>query len=327
MDRRRFLLTSLAGAVATPLAAGAQRVGKVYRIGFLGTTLPTPLTLPLWEAFLEGLREGGYVEGQNLFIERRYSEGKAERFTDFASEFVRLPVDAIVVSSTPAAMAAKQATGTIPIVMVYVGDPVGSGLVASLARPGGNVTGLSSQAEQGGKAVQLLHEVAPGASRIAVMWDPSNPSHVRSFKDVEASAKTLRLEVRSYPVRTPDELESALAAIEREQATAFLPFDSQVAFVNRRRLVEFAARNRLPAVYLVRAYANEGGLMSYGPSLADLFRRASTYVAKIFKGAKPGDLPIEQPTKFEFVINLKTAKALGLTIPPTLLARADQVIE
>ena len=327
MHRRTFLRTVAGTLIAAPLAAEAQQAGKVYRIGFLGTTVPTPATLPLWEAFQEGLREGGYVEGQNLFIERRYSEGRAERFTDFASEFVRLQVDAIVVSSTPAAKAAKQATGTIPIVMVYVGDPVGSGLVASLARPGGNVTGLSSQAEQGGKQLQLLHETAPGASRVAVIWDPSNPSRLRSVKDVEASGQVLRIEVRSHSVRTPDELEIVLTAIERERATAFMPFDSQVAFVHRRRLVEFAARNRLPAVYAVRAYANDGGLMSYGPSLPDLFRRASTYVAKILKGAKPGDLPVEQPTKFELVINLKTAKTLGLTIPPSVLQRADQVIE
>src|SRR5262249_6097627 len=314
--------------LAAPLGAGAQQAAKVYRIGYLGITPPTPVTLPLWEAFQKGLREGGYVEGQNLFIERRYSEGKSERFTDFASELVRLRVDAIVVSSTPAAKAAKQATGTIPIVMVGVGDPVGSGLVASLARPGGNVTGLSGQqAEQGGKAVQLLHEVTPGASPVAVIWDPSNPPHVRSFKDVEASAHTLRIEVRSHPVRTPDELEIALAAIERERAPAFLPFDSPVAFANRRRVVEFAVRNRLPAVYATRAYAIDGGLMSYGPSLADLFRRASTYVAKILKGIKPGDLPVEQPTKFELVINLKTAKALGLTIPQSLLVRADEIIQ
>ena len=327
VHRRPFLRTVAGTLIAAPLAAEAQQAGKVYRIGFLGTPVPTPATLPLWEAFQEGLREGGYVEGQNLFIERRYSEGRAERFTDFASEFVRLQVDAIVVSSTPAAKAAKQATGTIPIVMVYVGDPVGSGLVASLARPGGNVTGLSSQAEQGGKQLQLLHETAPGASRVAVIWDPSNPSHLRSVKDVEASGQVLRIEVRSHSVRTPDELEIVLTAIERERATAFMPFDSQVAFVHRRRLVEFAARNRLPAVYAVRAYANDGGLMSYGPSLPDLFRRASTYVAKILKGAKPGDLPVEQPTKFELVINLKTAKTLGLTIPPSVLQRADQVIE
>jgi putative tryptophan/tyrosine transport system substrate-binding protein len=327
MDRRRFLLTSLAGAFAAPVGAEAQRVGKVYRIGYLAVTAPTRGTLPLWEAFQEGLREAGYVDGQNIVIERRYSEGKAERFPDLASEFVRLQVDVIVVTSTPAAKAAKQATGTIPIVMVNVGDPVGSGLIASLARPGGNVTGLSSQSEYGGKALQLLYEVAPGASRIAVLWDPSNPPHLRTLKDVEASAQALRVEVRPYPVRTFDELEIALAAIERERATAFLPFDGQVASVNRIRVVEFAARNRLPAVYSARFYADVGGLMSYGPNLPDLFRRASTYVGKILKGAKPGDLPVEQPTKFELVINLKTAKALGLTIPPSLLARADQVIE
>jgi putative tryptophan/tyrosine transport system substrate-binding protein len=327
VDRRRFLLTSLAGVLATPLAAEAQRVGKVYRIGYLAVTAPVPATLPIWEAFQEGLRERGYVEGQNLVIERRYSEGKAERFPDLASEFVRLQVDVIVATTTPAAKAAKQATGTIPIVMVNVGDPVGSGLIASLARPGGNVTGLSSQSEYGGKLLQLLHEVAPGASRIAVLWDPSIPPHLPALKDVEASGQALRIEVRPYPVRTSDELEIALAAIERERATAFLPFDGQVTSVNRRRLVEFAARNRLPAIYGGRPYADVGGLMSYGPNLPDLFRRASTYVDKILKGAKPGDLPVEQPTKFELVINLKTAKALGLTIPPSLLARADQMIE
>jgi putative ABC transport system substrate-binding protein len=326
MNRRAFV-TGLGAVLAAPLAAEAQEAGKVYRIGYLAVTAPTPATLPFWEALQEGLREGGYVEGQNLLIERRFSEGSPERFTDFASEFVRLQVDAIVVTSTPAAKAAKQATGTIPIVMVNIGDPVGAGLVASLAHPGGNVTGLSSQAEVGGKLLQLLHEVAPGASRVAVIWDPSNPPHVRSFKDVEASGRTLRIEVRSHPVRTHDELEIALAAIERERATAFLPFDGQVASVNRRRLVEFAARNRLPTVYATRPYANEGGLMSYGPSLVDLFRRASIYVAKILKGANPGDLPVEQPTKFELVINLKTAKTLGLTIPPSLLLRADEVIE
>jgi putative ABC transport system substrate-binding protein len=262
MDRRRFLLTSLAGVLATPLAAEAQRVGKVYRIGYLAVTAPVPATLPIWEAFQEGLRERGYVEGQNLVIERRYSEGKAERFPDLASEFVRLQVDVIVATTTPAAKAAKQATGTIPIVMVNVGDPVGSGLIASLARPGGNVTGLSSQSEYGGKLLQLLHEVAPGASRIAVLWDPSIPPHLPALKDVEASGQALRIEVRSHSVRTPDELEIVLAAIERERATALMPFDSQVAFVNRRRLVEFAARNRLPAVYAVRAYANDGGLVA-----------------------------------------------------------------
>jgi putative ABC transport system substrate-binding protein len=327
MDRRTFVGTLTLGLLAAPLAVEAQRVGKVYRIGYLAVTAPTPATLPLWEAFLEGLREGGYVEGQNVLIERRFSEGKPERFPDFASEVVRRQVDAIVVTSTPAAKAAQQATGTIPIVMVNIGDPVGSGLVASLAHPGGNITGLSSQADYGGKQLQLLHEIVPGASRVAVIWDPSNPAHLPILKDVEASGQALRIAVRAHPVRTQDELESAFAAIERERAPAFLPFDGQVPTVNRRRLVEFAARNRLPAIYAGRPYADAGGLMSYGPNLPDLFRRAATYVDKILKGARPADLPVEQPTKFELVINPKTAKALGLTIPPSLLLRADQVIE
>jgi len=230
MDRRTLLAGSCA-LLATPLAAEAQQAGKMYRIGLLGITPPTsPPLQRASEAFLKGLRDHGFVEGQR------------QRFTDFVSEFVRLQVDVIVVTGTPAARAAKQATATIPIVMVYVGDSVGSGLAAGLARPGGNVTGLSPQAEYAGKQLQLLHEIAPSASRVAVMWDTSNPAHARSFKDAEASGQALRIEVRSYPVRTLDELEIALVAIERERATAFLPFDSQVTFVNRRRLVEFAAR-------------------------------------------------------------------------------------
>jgi putative ABC transport system substrate-binding protein len=327
IDWRTFIATLTGGLPAAPLAVEAQRAGKVYRIGYLAVTAPTAATLPVWEGFQQGPREGGYVEGQNILIERRYSEGKAERFPDLAAELVGLQVDVIVATSTPAAKAANQATGTIPIVMVNVGDPVGSGLVASLAHPGGNVTGLSSQAVYGGKLLQLLHELAPGASRVAVIWDPSNPPQLPVLKDVESSGQALRIEIRAYPVRSHEELEVALAAIERERATAFLPFDGQVPTVNRRRVIEFAARKRLPAIYAGRPYTDAGGLMSYGPNLPDLFRRASNYVAKILKGAKPGDLPVEQPTKFELVINLKTAKALGLTIPPSLLQRADQVIE
>lgn len=245
MRRIRLAVALAFSLTLVPLGVEAQRAGKAYNLGFLATTPPTPTTLPIWNAFLQELREQGYVEGQNLLIERRYSEGRAERFADFASEFVRLKVDVIVVATTPAAKAAKQATDTIPIVMAYVGDPVGSGLIASLAHPGGNVTGLSAQAELGGKQLELLHEVAPGASRIAVIWDPSSPTQRPALKDVEAAGQALRIEVRSHPVRTPDELEIALTAVERERATAFLPFDGQVTFVHRRRLFEFAARKTM----------------------------------------------------------------------------------
>jgi putative ABC transport system substrate-binding protein len=327
IDRRTFLAGTGAVLLAAPLAAEAQQAGKVWRIGILGTA-STPEDLTLRKAFLQGLRERGYVEGQNLVIERRYSEGSAEQFADFAVELVRLKVDVIVAPGTQAAKAAKQASDTIPIVMVTVGDPVGTGLVASLARPGGNVTGASAQtAELGAKQLELLHEIAPSASRIAVMWDPSNQTHLAKLKFVETAGRALKIEVQAYPVRTPGDLELALGTITRERAMGLLPFDGQVTWVHRRRLVEFSARNRLPTIYSWRGYVNEGGLMCYGPSYADLFRQAAVYVDKILKGAKPADLPVTQPTKFDFAINLKTAKALGLTIPPSLLQRADQVIE
>jgi len=328
MDRRTFL-GALAGAlVAAPLAAEAQQTGKVWRIGYLGTTPPTGATLPVWDAFVQELRRRGYIEDQNLLLERRYSGGKPERFADFASEFVRLNVDLIVAGSTPAAKAAKQATNEIPIVAVSVGDPIGSGLIASLARPGGNVTGVSSQAsELGGKGLALLHEIAPHASRIAVLWNPSVPPHLPSLREVEMAARALKMDVHPHEVRTADDLDTAFAAIVSERAMGLMQFDYQVTVVHRQRLLEFAAQHRLPALYPTRHYVDEGGLVYYGPSLADLFRQAAVYVDKILKGAKPSDLPMQQPTKFELVINLKTAKALGLTIPPSLLLRADQVIE
>jgi putative ABC transport system substrate-binding protein len=325
---RRIGLAVVLALILAPLAAQSQQTGKVWKVGYLGTAPPAPASLPNWDAFVQELRARGYVEGRNLIIERRYSEGKPERFPDFAAEFVRLKVDVIVASTTPAVKAAKQASSTIPIVTVYVGDPIGSGLVASLARPGGNVTGTSTQGKElRGKQLEVLHELVPSATRIAVIWEPAIPPHLPSLKDIEAVGRALHIDVNSYPVRTAEDFETMLAAIVRDRAMGLLPFDGQVTFVQRRRLFEFAARTRLPAVYATRTYVSDGGLMSYGPSLADLFRKAAVFVDRILKGAKPADLPVEQPTKFELIINLKTAKALGLTIPPSLLLRADQVIE
>jgi putative ABC transport system substrate-binding protein len=325
--RRRECISLLGGAAAVwPRVAHAQPAGKAYRIGYLGMRPPTPETLPVWEAFLQGIREGGYVEGENLIIERRYAEGKAERMATFASEFVRLKVDVIVAQSTPGASAAKQATSTIPIVMVVVGDPIGTGLVASLAHPGGNVTGPSEQAaELGGKQLGLLHEVAPGATRVGVIWHAANAAHLQTLSDIEIAGRALKIEIESLPVRTAEEVDTAFDAIVRRKATGLIPLESPIVTRQPQRVIEFAARNQLPAVYPRRSYVNEGGLMSYGPSLAETFRRAAGYVSKILKGAAPGDLPVQQPTIFELVINLKTAKALGLTVPPSLSALAETV--
>jgi putative ABC transport system substrate-binding protein len=287
-----------------------------------------PLTRENQEAFLQGLREGGYVEGENLIIERRYTEGKAERMQTVASEFVGLKVDVIVAQSTPGASAAKQATSSIPIVMVVVGDPVGAGLVTSLAHPGGNVTGPSEQvAELGGKQLGLLHEIAPGATRVGVIWHGANAAHRQTLRDIEIVGHVLKIEIDSLPLRTAEELGSAFDSIVRRKATGLMPLESPIVFGQPQRMIEFAGRSQLPAMYPRRIYVNEGGLMSYGPRLADTFRRAAGYVGKILKGAAPGDLPVQQPTIFELVINLKTAKALGLTVLPSLLARADETVE
>jgi putative tryptophan/tyrosine transport system substrate-binding protein len=314
--------------LSAPLVAEGQQAGKLYRIGYLGVSPPSAATAFMWEAFLQGLRDHGYVEGQNLVIERRWSEGKAERFPDLVAELVRLNVDLIVAPTTPAARAAKQVTGTTPIVTVLAGDPVAVGLVSSLARPGGNVTGLTGQAtDWSTKPLQLLTEAIPGATRVGILWNPTNPAHIPGFKQVERAAAALRVQIQSLEVRTAGDLDGAFSTVTRDRPDALAVFDDPITFVNRQRIVDFAARTRLPAAYAFRWYVDVGGLMAFSPNLADLFRRSGTYIDKILRGARPADLPVEQPTKFEFVINLKTAKALGLTIPQSVLLRADQVIE
>ena len=311
-----------------PLVASAQQTAKVPRVGWLspgsGTSDENFLA-----SFRDGLRELGWVAGQNIAIESRWAEGRFERLPDLAAELVRLKVDVIVASVTQASLAAKHATGTIPIVMVGVGDPLGSGLVASLARPGGNVTGPSSMlAEASGKQLALLKETVPKASPVAVLWNPANPVwQAAALKETESAAQALGLRLQLLEARGPDELEGAFAAMTRERAGAlFIPAD--IIFVRyAQRIADLAASYRLPAMFGFREHVQAGGLMSYAANFGVMFRRAATFVDKILKGAKPGDLPVEQPTKFELVINLKTAKALGLTIPQSLLLRADEVIQ
>ena len=334
MDRRMFL-TSVAGLLAVPLAAEGQSPAKVARIGFLEQGgSPSGPRGPIYEAFRQQLRELGYVEGQNIVIEYRAAEGRAERLPDFAAELVRLKVDVIVAGGTLAPLAAKHATGTIPIVLAAAGDPVGTGLVASLAKPGGNVTGLSNLSRDlTAKRLQVLKEIVPGLSRVAVLWNAANIVSALHIPEVEAAARTLGLQVQSLEVRGPEDVENTLlerkllpAAISGGAGALFL-VDDPLVMAYRMRIADFAVQNRLPATAIYKNFAEAGGLMTFGASLADLYRRAAIFVDKILKGAKPADLPVEQPTKFELVINLKTAKALGLTIPPSLLQRADQVIE
>jgi putative ABC transport system substrate-binding protein len=322
MDRRAFL-AGAAGLLAAPLAAEAQPAGKEWRVGFLGNENSAP-----WEVFRRELRALGYVGGRNLTIESRWSEGKTERLPALAMELVQLRVDVIVVSGTQAVRAAKQATSTIPIVMAVSAHPDKLGLVASLARPGGNVTGLDNVGpDLKGKQLQLLKETAPKVSRVAVLWNPANLVETFGFKEMGTAAVVMGVEVQSIDVRTPDDYRAAFATATASRADALYVFGNPVNFMNRQLIVDFALKSRLPSIYDERVFVQSGGLMSYAPSFSDLFRRAATYVDKILKGAKPADLPVEQPTKFELVINLKTAKALALTIPPALLLQADQVIE
>jgi putative tryptophan/tyrosine transport system substrate-binding protein len=327
--RRAFIGTLAGGLLAAPLAAEAQQAAKVARIGYLSPSLAT--SPHLREAFRQGLRDLGYVEGRNLVIEYRGAEGKPERLPALAAELVALKVDVIVVTSTPAALAAKQATRTIPIVFIAVADSVASGLVTSLARPGGNVTGLSLlTSELVGKRLELLKQAVPGVSRVAVLWQPGDYGE-RTEKDIlkkaEVTAPALGARLQVVEARGPADIDRAFSDMTRARAGALMVLGSTMFFTERRRLVDLAAKHRLPAVYPTRDSVDAGGLMSYGPNLADLFRRAATYVDKILKGAKPADLPVEQPTKFELVINLKTANALGLTIPQSVLGRADEVIQ
>jgi putative ABC transport system substrate-binding protein len=327
MERRAFIGTLAGSLLAAPLAGEARQAAKVPRIGYLALN-PTP---HFQEAFRQGLRDLGYVEGRNVAIEYRDAGGKVDRLPALAAELVALKVDVIVASGTPAALATKQATRSLPIVFTAVGDPVTSRLVTSLARPGGNITGLSVLApELVGKCLEQLKQAIPAVSRVAVLWHPGAMGE-RTDKDMlkraEVAAQALGVRLQVLEARGPADFDGAFSEMTRARAGALTVLTSSMLFGERRRLVDLAAKNRLPAVYPWREGVDAGGLMAYGPDLADLLRRAATYVDKILKGAKAGDLPVEQPTKFELVINLKTAKALGLTIPPALLQRADQVIE
>ena len=330
VERRVFVVGTLA-LLAAPLAAQAQAAWKVPRIGYLAGGWPSDPPNPAGQAFREGLQELGYVEGRNILLERRFAGGRVDRYPDLVAELVRLPVDVIVAPGTAAAQAARRATATIPIVIVLAGNPVGDGLITSLARPGGNVTGTTSvSAEIAGKYLELLREAVPAVSRVAVLWNPLTPPHTMHVKETEAAARTLGLTVQPVSVRRPDEIPGAFATMSRVRADGLIVLSDPMfdgSYRERMRIVELVAKNRLPTIYSIRELAQTGGLMSYGPSQPALFRRTATYVDKILKGAKPADLPVEQPTKFELAINLKTAKALGLTIPPAVLARADEIIQ
>jgi len=324
---RRDTVVALLAIAAAPLAAHAQQAGKVYRIGMLETR-SIVLNAANTDAFRQGLRELGYKEGQNLEIAYRSSDGRDERFPGLASELVRQKVDLIVTRGTPAALAAKNATGTIPVVMAASGDPVASGIVTSLARPGGNVTGLTSGiTESYPKRVELLGELVPRAKRIAAIFNMGNPSVPPQWSIVEASARSLGIEPQLLDVRRPEDLRKAFDAAAKHRAEALVVGLDSVTQANLRPIAELAAKQRLPSIYPAIDYANVGGLITYGSSDVHMYHRAATFVDKIFKGAKPTDLPVEQPTKFELVVNLKTAKALGLTIPKELLFRADRIIE
>jgi putative ABC transport system substrate-binding protein len=330
ISRRTFLGAIAGSLLAAPAVGEAQQAGRVRLVGFLFQGEPsTPSALSLKDAFSRGLRAEGYVEGQNITIEDRYSD--LDGLLDAVNDLVRLNVAVIMAAGTPAALAAKRVTKTIPIVAGNMADPLADGLVASLARPGGNITGNTFLApELGPKRLQLLREVLPRVTRVAVLRHPdvySERTMRDMLKEIEAEAKTGRLQLQVLNARGPYDFDKAFSAMVNARAGALLIFPSPMFYANYRRVVDLAARHRLPTMYVFREAVEAGGLMCYGANVPDLTRRAGKYVAKILKGAKPADLPIEQPTKFELVINLKTAKALGLTIPPALLQRADQVIE
>ncbi len=335
MISRRAFIGGLAGGLlaallATPLAVEAQQVGKVPRVGYL-SVFSSSNPYPPSEAFWQGLHDLGWVEGKNIAIEWRFAEGNARRLPDLAAELVRLRVDLIFAETTPAARAVKQATTTVPIVFSPIADPIGSGLVANLARPGGNITGITFMApELGGKRLELLKQAVPGMTRVGVLSHPGDPSEatVKSvLEQTEAAARALGVQLLRLEAQGPNDLDRAFAAMSRERVGGLILIPSAMFVDERRRIVNVVVKDRLPAMFYFREFVEAGGLMSYGPNFRELWRRAATYVDKILKGAKPSDLPIEQPTKFELVINLKTAKTLGLTIPPSLLGRADEVIQ
>ena len=326
MIRRREFITLLGGTVAAwPFAARAQQAGKQPTIGFLGAA--PSIESQRIAAFVQRLRELGWIDGRNLAIEYRWAEGRNERYTEIAAELVRLKVDVIVTVATPATLAAKQATTVIPIVFLTASDPVGTGLVASLARPGGNVTGLANQiSDTTGKKLEFLREVVPGLRRLAIMANMANPAAVLDMGEAQVTGRALGLEVTTSEIRRAEDISPAFDALKGRADALYLCPDPLMN-TNRTQINIFAVRARLPTIYGVRDFVQAGGLMSYAPNLPNQFRRAADFVDKILRGSKPGDIPVEQPTKFELVINLTTAKALGLTVPPSLLATADEVIE
>ncbi len=329
MSRQTLIIAVLILAIAAAAPpVDAQQPPKAAKIGVLNPSTPAA-TAHFLEAFRQGLRELGYVEGKTFVLEPRYSEARAERLRDLARELVSLKVDVILTSTDVAIAAVKQQTQTIPIVMANSNDPVGTGFVASLARPGGNVTGLSAiSPELSGKRLELLREAVPRLSRVAFIWNPDIRGAVLDYKETEGAARSLRLELQSVEVLRAEDLDPAFSTVTKQRAQALIvQTPNPVLFTNRHQIVSLAQRNRLPSMYASRDYVDAGGLMSYGPNVADLYRRAATFVDKILRGAKPADLPVEQPTRFELVINMKTAKALGLTIPQSILIRADQVIQ
>jgi putative ABC transport system substrate-binding protein len=328
IPRRAFMAVIAGGLLAAPLAAEAQQTGKLWRIGYLDQG-STAGSRPYVDGLRQGLRDLGWVEGRNIAVEARFAEGKTEQLPTLAAELVRLKMDLIVTSTTPAALAAKQATTAIPIVIRFAADPVGSGIVASLARPGGNITGWThSGLELRAKYLELLREAVPEATRFGVLWNPSNPVHQSPLRTIESAAQRLKVELHLAGVQDPKELERAVSGLVEKGVQALVVFPDGMFQAQASVIIALAARRRLPTMYGLRAYAEVGGLMAYGANLAEMHRQLSaSLVDKILRGAKPADLPVAQPTKFELLINLKTAKTLGITIPQSLLQRADQVIE
>ncbi len=326
MSKKIFSLARSAMLLALGFTVDAQQPTKIPRIGFLGAVSRSTVSART-EAFRQGLRELGYVEGKNIVIEYRYVEGKLDRVSELAAELVRLKVDIIVTAGPASTRAAKEATVTIPIVMAFDNDPVGSGFVASLARPGGNITGLSTLApEISGKQLELLKEIAPRLSRVAVLGNSTVSGNAQMLREVELAAGALGVKLQYLDILGPKDIETAFRAASKGRANAILVLQNLVATSQRTQITDLAVKNRLPAIYDRSEFVEDGGLLTYSVSSTDLFRRAATYVDKILKGRKPADLPVEQPIKFEFIINLNAAKQIGLTIPPNVLARADKVI-
>lgn len=327
MKRRDFIMLLGAAVAAWPLVARAEQTAKIPRIGLLSPFTPAD-TAPWHQAFLRGLSDLGWVDGKNIAVEYRYSDGRNDRLPGLIADLVRLKVDIIVTAVTNDTLAAKNATSEIPVVMAAAGDPVATGIVASLARPGGNITGLSQMnPDLTGKRLELLKEIAPNISSVVVLLNPDDPISVLGFNEIELPARKMKVEVHSLEVRDNQDLEKALQAAAKAHVDALVIMPNPVFVTNLKQIADFAIENRLPSMFHLREFAKVGGLVSYGVDRNDLFRRAATFVDKILKGASPADLPIEQPTKFELTVNLKTAKALGVTVPPKLLLTADEVIE